>query len=125
MRVSHMETSLSLREMSKLTAQHLWLYEHMETDRFMTSEGVYIVQGRVKHGRIRRWFGLDKRVRIQWKQEDGFFSFSVDSPVIMDKIWVIGVSLFGLWPLLFIALFGLADQLLLLRRLRRMIRIFQ
>ena len=125
LRVNHMATTRSLREISKLTTQYLWLHEHMEMDRFMTPAGVYIVQGRVKHGRIRRWFGLDKRVRIQWKQEDDGCSFSVDDPVIMDKIWAIGLSLLGLWPLLFVDLLGLADQLLLLLRVRRMIRMFQ
>ena len=125
LRVDYMETSRSLREISKQTVQYLWLHEHMEMDRFVTPEGEYIVQGRVKHARIRRWFGLDKRVQIKWKQEDGSCFFSVGSAAIMDKIWVIGVSFFGLWPLLFVALFGLADQLLLLRRLRGMIRLFQ
>lgn len=121
MKVSHMETTRSLREISKLIAQYLWQHEHMETDRFMTSDGEYIVQGRVRNGHIRQWFGLDKRIRIRWRQQEHRCACSIDCPAMKDKIIVVCVSLLGLWPLLFVSIFGLCDQLLLPRRLRRVI----
>lgn len=126
MKTCHIGSTSSLRDISKEIALYLWQHERMETDRFLLPDGEYRVQGRVHCHAVRRLAGWDKRIVVKLRPDEGHgYTVIMDSPVWKDKAAVLGVSLFGLWPLAATALWGLADQILLFFRLQHMLKTIQ
>lgn len=122
MKSCYVDSNSSLRDISKEIAQYLWQHEDMDIDRFLLPDGEYRVQGQARCNTLRRLIGWDKRivVRLRPNEEQGHI-ITLDAPVWKDKVFVLAVSLFGLWPLSGVVLWGIADQFLLLHRLRHLI----
>ena len=124
MKTRYIDSTSNLRDISKKIAQYLWQHENMETDRFLLPDGEYRVQGQVRCNTLRRLIGCDKRivVRLRPSEEQGLI-VTLDAPAWKDKSVVLAVSLFGLWPLSIMVLWGIADQLLLIYRLQHLLNV--
>lgn len=124
MKTCCVSSTSNLRDISKEIALYLWQHENMETDRFLLPDGEYRVQGQVRWSTLRRLVGWDKRivVRLRPSEEQGLI-VTLDAPAWKDKSIVLAVSLFGLWPLSIMVLWGIADQLLLFYRLQHLLNV--
>lgn len=126
MKSCYVVSTSSLRDISKEIALYLWQHESMNTDRFLLPDGEYRVQGRVHCHAVRKLAGWDKRVVVKLRPDEGLgYTVIMDSPAWKDKVAVLAASLFGFWPLSVMALWGLADQILLFFRLQRMLKTIQ
>ncbi len=123
MKSCYVNSTSSLRDISKEISQYLWLHEGMETDRFLLPNGEYRVQGQVRGRPLRRLIGWNKRVVVRLRSDDhpGYI-VTLDAPTWKDKAVVLAVSLFRLWPLSVMALFGIADQFMLFYRLQQLLK---
>ena len=124
MKTCYVSSTSNLRDISKEIAQYLWQHESMETDRFLLPDGEYRVQGQVRCSSLRRLIGWDKRIviRLLPGEEQGHV-VALDTSIWKDKAVVLVVSLFGLWPLSIMVLWGIADQLLLIYRLQHLLNV--
>lgn len=122
MKTCYVSSTSDLRDISQEIALYLWQHESMETDRFLLPDGEYRVQGQVRCSSLRRLIGWDKRIviRLLPGEEQGHVAL-LDTPIWKDKAVVLAVSLFGLWPLSVMALWGMVDQLLLFYRLQHLL----
>ena len=117
------DSSTSLRELSKSVAQYLQQHEHMETNRFLAPDGECIVHGQVRDRKFRCLVGADKRVVVRMRPlEDGRTQVILDAPAWKDKAAVASLSMVCLWPLCGMAAYGLWDQIALFHRLKQLLQ---
>ena len=123
MKLCLIETPDPLRDITKHITQYLWQHEHMETDRLLLPNGEYVIQGQVCSNKIKKYFGLDKRIMVTFRTEGKHrYSVWVDHPSLKDKLSMMSVSFICLWPLFFTTLYGLLDQYALWGRLQHFLR---
>ena len=120
MNTRYLLLSIDHDQLSRTISRFLYQKEHMEVSRLMSIDGDIHIHGRVRGSYARQWIGLDKRITIRLhRHEQHHTHVYVNRPVWKDKAMVLAVSLCGLWPLAVPALWGLLDQLLLLRHIRQ------
>lgn len=120
----YVDSSNNLRDLSRTISQYLWQHESMKVDRILLPNGEYRVLGQVHNYHILRMIGLDKRVVIRLHPDaKRGYTVTLEAPAWADKAAVLAVvALLGFWPVSFMAAWGIFDQLMLFRRLQRLLK---
>jgi hypothetical protein len=96
--------------------------KNMETQKF-TNNGVTAVQARNKGGGWKQFLGMDKALTVQISSADaGKVRVNIGQTKWGDKLAVMGVSMFVLWPLLITSGIGMIGQAMLPEEIKGVIK---
>ena len=101
----------SMTDAAKHVSYFLEDSENMEVQCLSTFEGAYIIQARVRHGKVKKLFGMDKAISVKLTPiGNEFFSVDIGEAKWLDKGVALTVSWFVLWPLAVTSSYGIYKQ---------------
>lgn len=101
----------SYSQAADFVATYLQQNENMETQTLIAEDKSIIVQGRIRHGSVKQFMGLDRAITVHFSPANtDSVKVTITAGKWLDKLAAGTVSMFILWPLLVTSAYGAFKQ---------------